>query len=137
MTGPVLVGLDGSDASWRALERARQLSSALDTELVAAFVPHHPAITEFAPEALAAERQVEAELEAEIAAGLGEAAPGTALLVRTPGKPGPELVELADEIKAEMIVVATRGRGIVRRAALGSVAHHLVSHATVPVVVER
>lgn len=137
MSGPIIVGVDGSASSRRALDRGVRLASALGVDLVAAYVPHHAAITEFAPEALAAERQIEADIEAEIRTQLAAAAPGTELRVLGPGRPGPELAQLADEVDAELIIVATRGRGPVRRAALGSVAHHLVSHAGVPVLVER
>ena len=63
-TGPVIVGLDGSEHCWSALEIAINLSTALGVELVAAHGPHHPAITEFSAAALAAEREIEASIEA-------------------------------------------------------------------------
>ena len=137
MSGPIIVGVDGSESGWRAVGRSVRLAGALGIDLVAAYVPHHPAIADFSPEALAAELQVEADIETDIRAHLTRVAPGAQLHVLGPGRPGPELAQLAEELGAELIVVATRGRGPISRAALGSVAHHLVSHATVPVLVER
>ncbi len=46
---------------------------------------------------------------------------------------GPALVTLG--MKANLIVVGTRGRGAAAGALLGSVSTHVVSHATVPVVI--
>lgn len=136
MSGPILVGLDGSEPSWRAFETATRLSAALDVDLVAAYAPHHSAIVEFAPEALAAEREIEASLQASISDRLS-ASTATKLRVLGSRRPGVELSELAVALDADMIVVATRGRGLIRSAALGSVAHHLVTHSEVPVLVVR
>ena len=136
MTGPILVGLDGSEPSWGALETATRLSAALGVDLVAAFVPHHSNIVEFAPEALIAEREAEAALAASISDRLAASTPAKLRVLGT-RRPGVELSELAVALDAEMIVVATRGRGLMRSAALGSVAHHLVTHAEVPVLVVR
>lgn len=135
--GPVIVGLDGSEQSWRALETAVRLSTALGVDLVAAHGPHHPAITEFSAAALAAEHEVEASIEAAVRSRLEEDAPTAQLRILGEGRPGEELSDLADTLDAQMIVVATRGRGLLRSAALGSVAHHLVTHANAPVLVVR
>ena len=135
--GPVIVGLDGSEHCWRALEIAVRLSTALGVDLVAAHGPHHPAITEFSAAALAAEREVEASIEAIIRSRLQQDAPTAQLKILGEGRPGEELSDLASALDAEMIVVATRGRGLVRSATLGSVAHHLVTHANAPVLVVR
>ena len=105
--------------------------------LVAAHGPHHPAITEFSAAALAAEREVEASIEANIRSRLEQDVPTAQLKILGEGRPGEELSDLADTLDAQMIVVATRGRGLVRSATLGSVAHHLVTHANAPVLVVR
>ena len=136
MSGPIVVGLDGSEPSRRALEMATRLSASLGVDLVAAYVPHHSPIVEFAPEALAAEREVEASLEARISDRLTASTPAKLRVLGT-RRPGVELSEFAVALHAEMIVVATRGRGLMRSATLGSVAHHLVTHSEVPVLVVR
>ena len=42
------------------------------------------------------------------------------------------MLDLADELGASAIVMATHGRGGVKRIALGSVAMQIVSHTDVP-----
>ena len=53
------------------------------------------------------------------------------------GKPGEQIVRIAEEENADMIVTGTRGMGKVRRTILGSVSDYLVHHAHCPVVVCR
>ena len=53
------------------------------------------------------------------------------------GDAATELVVLAREVEATVIVVGSRGRGGVVRALLGSVSDHLVRHAPCPVLVVR
>ena len=50
------------------------------------------------------------------------------------GAAGPQLVELATELSASVIVLGTRGHGGLRRAVLGSVSDHVIRHAPCPVV---
>jgi nucleotide-binding universal stress UspA family protein len=52
-------------------------------------------------------------------------------------KPGQVIVSVADEEKASMIVMGTRGIGVIRRTILGSVSDYVVQHSTCPVVVCR
>ena len=51
------------------------------------------------------------------------------------GKPGEYLMEEADKLNASMIVMGTRGYGMVRRTILGSVSNYVVHHSKVPVTV--
>jgi nucleotide-binding universal stress UspA family protein len=53
------------------------------------------------------------------------------------GRPGVELLRVAAEESADLIVVGNRGRGGLRELLLGSVAHHVTHHASHPVVVVR
>ena len=52
-------------------------------------------------------------------------------------KPGEVIVRVAEEEKATMIVMGTRGLGKVRRTIMGSVSDYVVHHAHCPVVVCR
>lgn len=52
-------------------------------------------------------------------------------------KPGETIVKVAEEEKATMIVMGTRGLGKVRRTIMGSVSDYVVHHAHCPVVVCR
>jgi len=51
------------------------------------------------------------------------------------GPPAPEIVRVAREQSADLIVVGTHGRGLLARAILGSVADRVVRSAHCPVLV--
>jgi nucleotide-binding universal stress UspA family protein len=53
------------------------------------------------------------------------------------GKPEEEIVALAEELGARLIMLGSRGRGGVRRALMGSVSDSVVRHAHCPVMVVR
>ena len=53
------------------------------------------------------------------------------------GRKDQEIVRLAEEIRAGLIVIGSRGRGGVRRALMGSVSDSVVRHAHCPVLVVR
>jgi nucleotide-binding universal stress UspA family protein len=53
------------------------------------------------------------------------------------GDPDAEVVAVAEEIGAGLIVMGSRGRGGVRRALMGSVSDAVVRHAHCPVLVMR
>jgi len=52
-------------------------------------------------------------------------------------KPGEVIVTVAAEEHATMIVMGTRGMGVIRRTILGSASDYVVHHAACPVVVCR
>jgi nucleotide-binding universal stress UspA family protein len=53
------------------------------------------------------------------------------------GSPDTEIVKLADDIGAGLIVMGSRGLGGIRRALIGSVSDSVVRHAHCPVLVVR
>jgi nucleotide-binding universal stress UspA family protein len=53
------------------------------------------------------------------------------------GEAAEEVVDLAEELEVDLIVVGTRGRSIIRRALMGSVSDSVIRHARCPVVVAR
>jgi nucleotide-binding universal stress UspA family protein len=53
------------------------------------------------------------------------------------GKAAPEIVAVAEEIGAGLIVMGSTGRGGIRRALLGSVSESVIKHAHCPVLVVR
>ena len=53
------------------------------------------------------------------------------------GRPGQEIVALAEELGAGLIVVGGRGLGGMKRALMGSVSDSVVRHASCPVLVAR
>jgi len=53
------------------------------------------------------------------------------------GRPGELIVEMAEKEKVTMIVVGTRGFGLLRRTIMGSVSDYVLHHAHCPVVICR
>jgi nucleotide-binding universal stress UspA family protein len=53
------------------------------------------------------------------------------------GRKDQEIVRVAEEIRAGLIVMGSRGMGGVRRALMGSVSDSVIRHAHCPVLVVR
>ncbi len=127
-TGPrVLVGLDGSDHSDRALQTVLRLFGSRCSLLVLAEVVSYDA-TEGVTRTVvdAAARRL-----ADVAAGVETvAAVHTEVLT---GPPGPALRRFAEEQDMDLLVVGRRGGGT--SVLLGSVSADLVEHSPVPVLV--
>ncbi|SDJ02084.1 Nucleotide-binding universal stress protein, UspA family [Lentzea albidocapillata subsp. violacea] len=139
--GPVVVGVDGSDTSAAAIDFAFGFAERHDRDLIAVH-----AWSDMPVEALAPLEdwgynwdQVRTESEAVIArcvAGHQETYPDVRVKhhVSFHG-PAQALLEVADD--AGLLVVGSHGRGVVRRALLGSVSHAVLYHAPCPVAVVR
>jgi nucleotide-binding universal stress UspA family protein len=134
----ILVAIDFDSTSQRAVEEAIRLAVALGAGIELAHVePLPPA----APSELIGRRQADlVDLDAarkELAAiaapveALGIAV-GTHLAV---GSVVFGLMDLIDHVKPTMVVLGTHGRGVIKRALMGSVAESIVRRSPVPVVV--
>ena len=53
------------------------------------------------------------------------------------GEPADQIIRVADEIEAGLIVIGGRGKGAVAAIMLGSVAYRVLHHARCPVLVTR
>lgn len=139
--GPLVVGLDGSDGSRRALGLTITLAGALGAEVIAVHVaalhPYPPAIYGGEPVPPAPEEwqpRVRATFEREWCEPLRQAGlPFRAIF--TEGQPARALTGVAREHAASMIVVGSRGAGGFADLRLGSVSTQLVQHAGLPVLV--
>jgi|GEM_PF-1086109 len=133
----ILVGVDGSPESDRAAAFATKLAIQLDAEIVAAHAvglldvwPEHPGeIT-----AHNSHEHVIALMEGpwtETIRRLG-IRPRIALL---DGPPGRVLLELADQIDADLIIVGSRGAGQAELVALGDTSTKLAHRSARPIVI--
>lgn len=131
-TGPVVVGVDGSDDALRAAGFAADIAAATGAELVLAHV-------EFASSQVAlgaAPPPPPDEHEVLVAAVEHVADRGVACrTVLEWGDPRSALEDVALSEGAGLLVVATRGRGAVAELVLGSVASYAAQHVAVPVAV--
>jgi nucleotide-binding universal stress UspA family protein len=137
---PVVVGVDGSEQSLRAVEwaalEARRHSVPLRIVSAPAFVPRMHARSTSPEEIACALRGIAARaLDAAITRS-GEVAPDlpltTGLLTGTPA-----LAVSESGADASMLVVGARGAGGFAAMVLGSVSRYVASRASVPVVVVR
>ena len=122
----ILVGVDGSEASRRALEWAATLGRDLDAEVVAV---HAAGLIE----RLDADSSHEA-FEREWCAPLDAVQVRNRRLV-VDGPPPLVMLRVAEQEDVDLIVVGTRGMGGEAAQILGSTSRHLVEHAAVPVTV--
>ncbi|XP_060589353.1 universal stress protein Sll1388-like [Ruditapes philippinarum] len=53
------------------------------------------------------------------------------------GEPGEQIIEVANEVGANLIITGSRGLGTLRRTFLGSVSDYVVHHAHIPVLVYK
>ena len=142
MTTSVVCGVDNSIGSRVALRFARRLAERLDLGLVLLHVSDaRPArddpLGAYAPLPASSEesrRLVEDghALAAQLAADEGLERPSIRSVV---GDPAEQIVAVAGEEEAELVVVGSRGRGPLVAGLLGSVSSWVASNAASPVVV--
>jgi nucleotide-binding universal stress UspA family protein len=137
-TNSILCGVDGSMEARLALRHAAQLSDLLGVRLVVAHVVQ-PTPLGVGPTArqlasipfddllAGGEAMLDQILEAEELGGVERRV--------VLGFPGDRLADLADDEGAELIVVGSRGRGVLKAALLGSVSTNVIAVARQPVLV--
>jgi nucleotide-binding universal stress UspA family protein len=125
----ILVGTDGSRPSLEALRWAAALAKRADLELVAAWA-WLPGAIELDPHGSGA---LLAAAERGLGAWCAAARPTVApRLVLAQGDAAPALLALAREEEADLLVAGPRGRGGLAGLSIGSVAHDLAHHTTLP-----
>jgi len=136
----ILVGLDRSAPSFDALELASDLADLLGGSLsvleVIDYVPPFPLERSTAATGKGEEQALEraiALLEAEVR-DIRTRGVGVQVIVRS-GDPAPSLLEMADDVDADLVVLGTRGRGGPADLLLGSVARTVADRARRPTLV--
>jgi nucleotide-binding universal stress UspA family protein len=148
VSGTIVVGVDGSDASREALRWGAEEARLRDARLVAvhawSFIPAapigDPGMLAMPAGDLAGQLSAESEaatsaLEAVVTEALG---PDPTIEIDrrvVEGDAGEVLV--AEGATADLIVVGSHGRTGLKAALLGSVSRHVVDHAPCPVVVVK
>jgi nucleotide-binding universal stress UspA family protein len=134
----IIVGVDGSDHSQRALAWALREAQVRDVPLTVITVS--PAIVSYwgavsYPEGKLDKEQARQDVEADVAKAVSSLS-GTAPQVdvqMAAGSPATALIEAAQD--DDLLVVGSRGSGGFARLMLGSVSSQVVQHAPCPVVV--
>jgi nucleotide-binding universal stress UspA family protein len=144
----ILLATDGSEEAELAFASAADLSEKTGSELHVVYVGHMPLVSYESPGAttldpdLLGRMQEGAEQEArtkldEQMQRVGQTGGEVAEVHARIGRPDAEIVGLADELGAGLIVLGSRGLGPLRRALMGSVSDSVVRHAHCPVLVVR
>jgi nucleotide-binding universal stress UspA family protein len=132
----IVCAVDGSPIAASALEFAIELcqETGATLEVVAVRVPPPPARGGSIP-VVEIEEPHGAEHIADQAVGAARAAGVAARAHAASGHPAEEIIDVAEQVGADLIVVGSRGLGTVSSMLLGSVSRRLLKHSTVPVTV--
>ena len=137
----IMIAVDGSSESLQAVREALKLiSRGLRAEIALVNVQEAASLLELAThdsDAIAA-AAVEAgeHLMSEGAALLDAEGVGYSMEVVL-GEPGTVLVDMAEQLGAEMVIMGARGMGAVKSAIVGSVSKAVITHCSKPVLVVR
>jgi len=137
----IVVAADGSPASTRGLKEVADLAPRVGANVVVVFVRHVPATALMAPSvaggvvAQTLDEQ-EAEVRQEVLRLLGGTGVSWELVVRA-GSPGEEILQVADETGADLVVVGSNRHSSLHNLILGSTAAYLAAHSQAPVLVMR
>jgi nucleotide-binding universal stress UspA family protein len=137
----ILVAVDGSDASQRALVRAVEEAKVWNARLHVIYTVETglfsslPAdnTVEIMYRVLETEGNTVLEKAKKYAMEKGV----TAITHMKQGHAGTEIVALADKEKADLIIVGSHGKSQADRLLIGSVSTHVVSHSSITTMVVR
>jgi nucleotide-binding universal stress UspA family protein len=135
----ILLAYDGSEGAKLALKKALYLASHCEAELFILYVGRIPEYAETVSETEEAREQAN-RYYAKILQSALEMAQEEGIQARTLiryGKPGDVIVDVANEIGADLIVLGTRKHSPLVRRLLGATADKVVDNANCSVLVVR
>lgn len=134
----ILVPVDGSETSDRAVAEAGRLAKLYDATVYVFYVAN---INQLAINACLSDAILEAVNKAgeEILKKAASIIPDDVSVITTSetGSPSISIIDYAEEIEASLIVIGSRGLGLVKGVLLGSVSQYVVEHAKSPVLVVK
>jgi len=130
----ILVGVDGSASSRRALEQAVDLARAMNSKLTLITVA--PPVSHYIPLAGVSRETMRKEFDFWAQTIFDQAAAAIpddviAHRVQTIGQAGPKIFEEIERGRYDLVVLGSRGRGRAREGLLGSVNGYLHFHSRV------
>ncbi len=136
----ILVPIDFSDASKRALASAVPLAEQFGAKLTLLYVAEPVAVPEFAASLILENDKVMRAAKAKLDRLCEQAGINPALVGRTlarTGAPYHEITEAERSLKSDLIVISTHGYTGLKHVVLGSTTERVVRHAPCPVFVVR
>ena len=141
MYSNILVGVDGSENAYRALDSAIRLAEKLSSKLTLLYVVHAPVSLTIDGSFTASEvfsalgKEGEKVLEDCESKAEQHNIPVKAILAS--GDPAQQIIDTAKAEGADLIVLGSRGLGKVKSLLLGSVSSKIVHYAKEPVLIIR
>lgn len=137
----ILAAVDGGPQAESVARMAATFAAKMGSELHVVhvgFVPamYHPEMRGYPSRVEAVQQETQQVLDKEVGRIEDTGARVSRAHLRM-GRPDAEILELAEELGADLIVVGSRGLGGLRRTLLGSVSDSVVRHAHCPVLVVR
>ncbi|HYA88722.1 MAG TPA: universal stress protein [Nitrospirota bacterium] len=135
----LLVPFDGSESSKKALGRACELSKTDRSELSVLYViPRYEEMMDFfKTESVKKSLYQEAEKIIEVAKKMAAGQGVEIKAVVQEGHAADKVVEIADKMKHDLIIVGTHGWRGVNKAIMGSTAERIIAHASCPVLIAK
>ena len=137
----ILVSMDGSEASQRALSQAVDLAKLCNAKLHTIYVVETGLFSSLPMEGTVEIMYSVLEKEGdEVMERAKEYATGKSITVIThmkQGHAGSEILALAEEEKSDLIIVGSHGKSNTDRLLIGSVSTFVVTHSTVTTMVVR
>jgi nucleotide-binding universal stress UspA family protein len=137
----IVVAGDGSPASVEGLQQVADLAAGIGAKVIVVYVRHFPGTALMSsgggdPLLVEALEEQESEVRQEVLRFLGGSGVAWELVVRV-GSPGEEIVKVADETGADLVVVGSNRHSSLHNLLLGSTAAYLATHSRAPVLVMR
>lgn len=134
----ILVPIDGSDCSMRALDRARQLGELDAAEITLLTIVDSGRFIglDFKQGMINTGIEMAEDLLKKATDFLGEYQYGVKSTHRV-GDVADEIITMAEKEDFDLIVIGSRGLGTFKRAMLGGVSHKVISHADTSVMVVK
>lgn len=136
----ILIGVDGSEESLRAVRLAGELAREVKAEQLRFVVAYDPIPAYLGAPNL--DRLIEGRLmeaEATLKRALAEVGdvPSEIHTEMLEGSPAESIINLAKTWDSQLIVLGSRGSSAIADLVLGSTSHKVVSHAPCPVLIVR
>ncbi|OYT50089.1 universal stress protein [Candidatus Bathyarchaeota archaeon ex4484_231] len=135
----ILIPTDGSDPSMRAAEFAIKIAKHFNSEIVAIYVIDRVILEEVSKvherHGLEEEIRKNAERCLNYIVKLAERKGLKARSIVVEGQPHDQIVRYAESLKANMIIIGSKGRRGMNRILIGSVAERVIEYAPCPVLV--
>jgi nucleotide-binding universal stress UspA family protein len=137
----VLVPLDGSETGERALPWAKAIAGTAADIVLMEVTPVASTIRSFGGQVIGTAETIqegyrqmaESQLNDAVAKWFDEGARVSTVIAT--GDPGEQILAVAEEKNADLIVMSSHGRGAIGRFVSGSVADRVVRHAPLPVMI--